>query len=306
MLRHTTAFVLTSLLATLTVTMSGLAAEPTAAECISAHERATKLQGERKLRSAREQYVVCASASCPSEVRDECAQAVAEVNRALPTVVFAVRDAQGHDLAEVNVTMDGKTLVDRLDGAAIEVDPGEHEFSFAVPGVESVVRKFVVREGEKERREQIEVGAALPSSEPSLSQPTEGAASPSGTNAGGATDEAPKPGRERRTIGFLVTGLGVAALGLGGVFGLLANSAKRDYEDDCGDAVGAPSNTQCGEDGVEANDRARLDAAVSTGLVVGGAVAAVTGVTLVLSAPKRRAQVAIGTGPGSVIVTGRF
>jgi hypothetical protein len=54
--------------------------------------------------------------------------------------------------------MDGKPLVGRLDGTAVAVDPGQHAFTFEVSGQPSVTKGFVLKEGEKLRRERVVIG----------------------------------------------------------------------------------------------------------------------------------------------------
>jgi hypothetical protein len=56
-------------------------------------------------------------------VRDDCTQRLDELNRQLPTIVFDGKDAAGGDVIAVSVTVDGRLLTERLDGAPLEVDP---------------------------------------------------------------------------------------------------------------------------------------------------------------------------------------
>jgi hypothetical protein len=51
----------------------------------------------------------------------------------------------------VRVSIDGASLVDRLDGHAVPVDPGEHRFVFSARGEEDVTLRAVVVEGERNR-----------------------------------------------------------------------------------------------------------------------------------------------------------
>ena len=67
------------------------AADPTTIDCLSATEGSLKLRSEHKLRSARAQLLVCASPSCPADIRTECARRVDEVNVAIPTSSSARR-----------------------------------------------------------------------------------------------------------------------------------------------------------------------------------------------------------------------
>ncbi len=142
------------------------AADPTMADCLGASETSIRLRSAHHLREARQQLLVCAALTCPAEVRSECERRVVAVNAAIPTLVFDAKDASGNDLLAVSVAMDGKPLAERLEGTAISLDPGAHSFHFESPGHAPVDKSFVLREGEKDRRERITFGAAATASNP--------------------------------------------------------------------------------------------------------------------------------------------
>jgi hypothetical protein len=93
-------------------------------------------------------------------VRDDCVKRLDELESAQPTIVFSVTDGAGHDLVAVKVSVDGAVLAEKLDGAALEVDPGAREFTFEVAGQPPVKQTIVIREGEKGRSERIALGPA--------------------------------------------------------------------------------------------------------------------------------------------------
>ena len=131
----------------------------TADECASADEAAQNLRRAGEIRAARYKLLICVSKSCPTMVTSDCAERLNEVEKAIPTVVFAAKDATGNDLTAVAVTMDGAPLVDHLDGTSVAVDPGKHRFAFTTPGVTSFTKDLAIREGEKDRHESIVFGA---------------------------------------------------------------------------------------------------------------------------------------------------
>ena len=63
-------------------------------------------------------------------MRDDCAQRLDEIDRVQPTIVFEVHDGSGKDLSAVRVLLDGRPWLDRVDGAAVPLDPGAHTFTF--------------------------------------------------------------------------------------------------------------------------------------------------------------------------------
>jgi hypothetical protein len=87
-------------------------------------------------------------------------------------------------------------------------------------------------------------------------------------------------GSSRKTIGYIVGGVGVVGLGVGAVTGLMAISANNDSKKAC------PQSGACADkSGVDANDRAKTLGTVSTiGFIAGGVLLA-AGAGLVLTAP---------------------
>ena len=70
-------------------------ADPTTAGCLAASESSIALRKGHKLREASAHLLTCSAASCPADVREECIRHIAEVNAAIPTVVFEATRATG-------------------------------------------------------------------------------------------------------------------------------------------------------------------------------------------------------------------
>jgi hypothetical protein len=260
--------------------------------CIDASESAVALKMADKLLRAREQLSVCASSRCPSAVKNSCQQRLADVGRAIPSLVLSATDAAGNDLTAVTLSIDGVAYSSRLSGTAIELDPGEHELRLEAVDQPPAVKRFVLRQGERGRRESVVIGSPLPARSPTPS-PTVDLVS---THAGNT----------QRAAGWTVAGVGVAGLAAGSVSGLLAISAHSSYETHCGAAVGAPSGSSCEAPGVSGQKDAATEATASTFFFVAGGVAAAAGLTLLLTAPKRAAAAQLGIAPGGVLVRGQF
>lgn len=263
-------------LAVLLVASSGAAAGPTAQECISANELAIKARGEARLLDARDKLLACASLSCPGEIRAECERRLADLNAAIPTIVFEVRDAAGNDLVGVRVSMDGKPLVARLDGTAIPLDPGVHAFRFEMDGRAPVEKSLTIHEGEKARREPVVLGTTTQASVPPALVP-------------GVEPPASSP---LRTVGWIVGGVGVAGLVAGAVTGALAIGDKGQASCD-----GHGYNCQAGP-----LSDAKTMAGISSGTFIAGSVLTALGVGMILFAPTgaARAEVKATTGPGTL------
>ncbi|HEV3192317.1 MAG TPA: hypothetical protein VGY54_17520 [Polyangiaceae bacterium] len=281
------------------------AADPTTVDCLAANEGAIALRGKHELRGARAQSLVCAAATCPTDIRTECTRRVAELNAAIPTIVFEVKDSSGSDVSAVQVTMDGKPLVDRLEGTALSIDPGEHAFGFAASGQPVVEKRFVIREGEKDRRERIALGAMA--SAPVTAAPPLATAGPltQGTpSASGA------PGAEtshglgtQKILGLVAMGAGVVGVGLGTVFGLQSMSKHDDAQKAC-------PNTQCTtQDGVALWNDARSAGDLSTIFFAVGGVGLAGGAVLWFTAKSESADAPsaqVGLGPGTIQLRGAW
>lgn len=256
------------------------AAEPSTTECLAASDASLKAGNEHKLRAERQQLLICAASSCPGEIRKECARRVEEVNSSIPTLVFQAKDPTGADLSDVKVTMDGDVLAEHLDGSALVVDPGQHTFTFETPGQPAVEKQLVVREGEKERAEPIQFGT------------------PTGDDVNHPTETAGSGGKKtQKVIAAVVAGVGVAGLGVGGAFGVIAMSRKDDAEKACPNAC----KDKTGQD---LWSNAKTAGTISTAGFIAGGVLLATGAVLWFTAGPSHTQV--GVGPGSVRLSGTF
>src|SRR5260221_1043707 len=147
---HTRAlFVATSLLA-LGTTGRVAQADGTDA-CLAAYEKSQQLRQDGKLAASREQLVQCVQATCPSLVKKDCSQWLAELDASTPTVIVNARDAEGKDVAKVRVLVDGVVLMEAIDGKPHQIDPGVHVFRYEREGADAIEESIVIQEREKNR-----------------------------------------------------------------------------------------------------------------------------------------------------------
>lgn len=132
------------------VPLSGRAEAPREA-CVDAHEQAQLLRLRGDLTGARAQLLRCAQSGCPAPLVNECVPWLAELEKSLPSVVFAVVNQDGQDLVDVRVTSEGRVLAEQLDGRAISLNPGSYEFMFEAPGYQTSHYTAVIREAEQHR-----------------------------------------------------------------------------------------------------------------------------------------------------------
>lgn len=128
------------------------------AGCLRAYEAAQQDKNSGKLRTSRKELLVCVEPECPALLRADCSSWLAEVERGMPTVVVSVSSG-GKELSDVRVLVDDEVLATSLTGAALEVDPGQRVFRVEAPGRPPVTQTFTIRQGEKNRRVELELSA---------------------------------------------------------------------------------------------------------------------------------------------------
>jgi hypothetical protein len=266
------------------------AADPTTADCLNASEASLTLRNQHRLREARAQLLVCSAASCPGDIRDECIRRVEMVNASMPTVVFEAKDAAGNDLSAVRVAMDGQPLVDRLEGTALSIDPGEHVFIFETAGQPPVQKQMVIREGEKGRRERVSFPAI-----PDVVLPMPIPPTPAPVPASFGT---------QRILAVVAAGLGVVGLGLGIGFGIDAISKHDDAKKVCPDRCTDQKGVDLWDKAVSSGNISTVGFIVGTVGLAGGAVLWFTAKTP--TGEGMRAGAVVGIGPGSLQLRGAW
>jgi hypothetical protein len=278
-----------SLMSALTWSASAVATEPTTDQCSASSQESQGLLRDGKLVAARDKLRVCVAESCSPAIREDCNTRLAEVESAIPTVALDVKGADGRELSNVKVTVDGTLLVEHLTGTPLAVDPGPHTFSFdAGSGGASSKQAFIV-EG---RKAQV-VTAVLPAAGPTRSEAAKESPSPAPElTTPSAPIAAPPPPieskasrRELRWPTYLGLGIGAAGVAMAAIGGGVALNARSQ----------CPGNV-CPNQGVI--DTARAAASVADAGAIVAVVGAIGGVALYLWAPARESPIAVSIGPG--------
>ncbi len=120
------------------------------ASCDAAFESAElRLRpSDGRLLEGRAALLACARPECKSWMVDDCSKRLVEVEARIPSVVFSAEDARGSSLYDVRVLEGDRELLSRVDGRAVEIDPGPHEL-VAERGGARVALSVVVIEGRK-------------------------------------------------------------------------------------------------------------------------------------------------------------
>jgi len=101
--------------------------------CSAAYERmqTEKLAGHYVAASAA--ALECSQLQCNAAIAKECLSFYGALEADTPTLVFSARKAEGGELTDVRVEMDGKLVAEQLTGRPFALDPGPHEFVFIHP-----------------------------------------------------------------------------------------------------------------------------------------------------------------------------
>lgn len=228
------------------------------AECARAYEEGQEQRKAGQLVQARETLQLCARDACPDFIRADCSAWYDEVQAELPTLVVRASSG-GVDLINVRVSIGDREVATRIDGQAIEIDPGEHDLELEAPGMHPLTRRVVVARGERNRLLRVEM------------TPLETA--PLSDSAVLRIEETPSR--------LLVPALaGVGALGLVGfgALGAWGRSSEANLRDTC--------SPRCSDDQVAGVRTKYLMADVSLGVGVVGLAAATYFFFSERSAPK--------------------
>jgi hypothetical protein len=128
--------------------------------CASSYEKAQELRQASRLREAKENLQSCSKNACGDFVQRECAKWLGQIESEMPSLVLLAKDEAGLPILDVQVTMDGELLTSRLEGRAVAVDPGMHEFAFQTVSGAVVQKRVPVAQGERNRVVTVEFPAA--------------------------------------------------------------------------------------------------------------------------------------------------
>jgi hypothetical protein len=199
--------------------------------------------------------------------------------------------AEAGDAAALTITRDGETLQSAELGVGIPVDPGSHVIEASAPGKERFSQTIEVGGDADSKVVEIPALAAGPNAAP----PPGAKEEPKADSGGG--------GGTQRTIGLVTMGVGVVGVAVGTIFGLQASSKWSDAKDKCSDYPYG-----CGDDGVSLADDAKGASTISTIGFIAGGVCLAGGAALFFTAGSGGSEksVAVGVGPGSLRIKGRF
>ena len=221
--------------------------------CVEAYEDGQQRRAAGQFVAAKRAFERCAARSCPAVTQPDCATWLAEIDATLPTIVIAVRDAEGRDRDDASVEVDGVRAADRLDGRAMPVDPGKRRVRVRLDAQERTV-ELLVREGERGRIVAV-----------SFDEPGDSVEAATGSDREAERDDAPASGASIPVGAWVLGGVGVAGMGVFATLGGLFVAERKVALLGC-----AP---RCSDEVVEGLRGKALAADVGLGVGLGGLVA---------------------------------
>lgn len=188
--------------------------------CAEAYEQAQTEKLNGKYLRAGDLALACSQLECNPAIVRECVKLYEDIQAEVPTLVFSARLAGGGELVDVHIEMDGKPLLEKLDGKPVPLDPGAHRFRFKTPGHPPLEQLHTARVGDRNRL--VEVVFEDPSLAKAAPAPAEPALSPA--------NPPPEVDRSRGIPAgsFILAGIGVAGFG---AFTYLNVSANQRYDE---------------------------------------------------------------------------
>jgi hypothetical protein len=169
----------------------------------------------------------------------------------------------------LSVSLDGAPLGDAAWGVGMPVDPGAHQITASAPSKQIYEQTVQIDNGSTSIKIPKLEAAASGAAPPPVAVDQDVVKKP-------VTGE-PVSGNSQRTVGFVIGGAGIVALGVGSYFGLHAMSKWSDRKDNC-------PNGACTQAAKSAGDDAKSAALISDIGFGVGIIAAGVGTYLVLSA----------------------
>ena len=214
------------------------------------------------------------AASAPPAFKDAHESAKAEVGAVSARVASVTVTVEGPTAPQV--TIDGQAVPAAALGLKRPVDPGQHVVKASADGYKPTETTFSVAEGgnaaavlKMEKGGAAVVAGPVPGPGPTPSEP--------GADTG-------KSGSMNKTLAYVAFGVGGAGLVVGAITGVIALGKAGDLKDKCDAEKNCPNTEQ------DAVDSYKTMGTLSTvGFIVAG-VGGVTGLVLLLTAPKATAS----------------
>ncbi len=179
-----------------------------------------------------------------------------------------VRVPPSRQLPDLELRIGGTVLPRASWNAALPVDPGPATLEARAPGKQTWSTQLTVADGPSTQAIEVPLLRDAPQPRPAPTAATSASLPPTVSST-------------QKSVGWLMSGVGVAALAASGVFAYRAHSQDQDSKQACR----AEDPNACTRDGFEQRQSAKSSANVATVAAISGAALTVGGVALILTAP---------------------
>ncbi len=202
--------------------------------CASAAERGQVARRQGKLLEARADFRSCDAAECPAVVRIDCARWNAEVEEETPSVVLRARDSRGHDVIDVQVSTREGTIANRLEGVAVELDPGRYDLQFETPSGAVAMETVLLALGEQRREVTGTFSVPLNADGSRARELTSHVLSVPHPRTVAGSRPGPTPTRAPGALAYIFAGASALSFGAFAYFDLAGQSGYSDLANGCG------------------------------------------------------------------------
>lgn len=178
-------------------------------------------------------------------------------------------------VAGLEVRVAGSLIPPGSWNTALPVDPGSTQIELSAPGKQPARLQLTIEPGPSQQV--LELPALVDAPRPA--QRSQAPTRPAPPAAEGST---------AKTMGYVLAGAGVVVLGVGGYFGYRAHDQNQQSKAQCR----ADDPNACTRQGFDQRETARGSAKVATILAASGAAFTIGGLTLVLTAPSPKRELA--------------
>lgn len=213
-------------------------------QCVDAHLTTQQLRKAAKLSAAKDALLICVQEGCPKPIKDDCGGWLAEIDAQIPSVVVTAKGKDGRDTTDVRVLIDGVKVADRLDGVAIDLDPGPHEIGCEHQG-DKRVEKVVAVQAQKSRPITCSFYVA-----PERRPP-----------------EPPAADAPQAIAGYVIGVLSLGGFASFAAFGIIGTNDASELNKSCGPDAPEPFTQTCTDDQIDPVEKKLLVADIS---LIGG------------------------------------
>lgn len=245
-----------ALVAAVLVVLTLGASARAAGQCREAAESAQDLRKANKLREARAQLLVCAGKSCKEPIKSDCEKWLKEVDEITPSIIVRAVDASGKDVLGVRVTIDETAI--ELDGAPVQVDPGQRTIRARAKSGDVAEQKTLVAQGEKNRVIEIRFTKEL------AQDGTSGDKTAKPPKPPPETDAKPPPAEGgSNVVPITLAAIGGVSLATFAYFQIAGHSSYGDLENGC-----AKTSAGCTDNDIDPVKTKFVAAGISLGIAV--------------------------------------